>query len=240
MNLNIRDKSGRSGYPPIRELDDLRAESGDLIARMAYENGSDSRFRPYSEELFAQGIPKVLVEGRERLVEEKKPGAPAQGPREGRPLLLPSGELARKMPGDRREARKLEEFLGPSVVARGILYVAVDGHMRKQRVILEHEPDRSPLGGEKDSLPRIVPGLFAHLDAAGIGMVQPREASKKAGLAAARGTSDPEEASLGETVGRVQSEVVVSRAQMDPEIETEHAQRFASRRWSRLRRSTPP
>src|SRR5208283_1041154 len=49
---------------------------------------------------------------------------------------------------------------------RGILDIAVNGHMRKQRVILEHESDRSPLGRNEDPAPRIVPGLFAHPDAA--------------------------------------------------------------------------
>ena len=99
--------------------------------------------------------PQILVERGERLVEQQELGLEDKRARQRHALLLAAGELARIAAGKRLHlhgVQHLEGLLAPRLpghAPRGqpIGDVLGDAHMREQRVVLEHDADLAPFGG---------------------------------------------------------------------------------------------
>src|SRR5829696_9845828 len=91
------------------------------------------------------GVARVRVEGGERLVEEQDARPPGERAREGDALPLAAGELARARIGEVRDPQPLQQV---TRLPRE-LDVAPHGQVWEERVVLEHEADRPPLGWER-------------------------------------------------------------------------------------------
>ena len=113
--------------------------------------------------------PQILVEGGERLIEQKDVGRHRQRTCERDTLLLPARELARQAlrklahPNELQhlahaaQARILRDALGLESVGD----VLADAQMRKQRIVLEDDADPAPVGGQ------MIDGLAVEQDLAG-------------------------------------------------------------------------
>ena len=109
----------------------------------------DSALEPLDLDLHVE--PQVLVERREGLVEQQDRRLDRQRARQRHALLLAAGELPRQTLGHRGKLHQLEQALrfAPARrrvdAARGeaIGDVLGDRHVRKQRVVLEHDADRA-------------------------------------------------------------------------------------------------
>ena len=101
------------------------------------------------------------------------------------PLPLAAGELSRLRLGQRGDPEPLEE---PVAVARE-RDVALDGHVREQRVLLEHVADRSFLGAAIDAVPNQARRCTA-IDPR-LGRLSPAIASRTVVLPAPDGPTSP-------------------------------------------------
>ena len=91
---------------------------------------------------------RVGVERRERLVEQQHRRVARERPGQRDPLALAAGEIAGTGAGEVRDPEALEQLVHPRAAAEGD--VAADVEVREERVLLEDEPDRPPLGRQVD------------------------------------------------------------------------------------------
>ena len=106
-------------------------------------------------------LAQLLVEGAERLVHEDQLGLEDEGPGEGDALLLAAGELRRAAAGEAAHlhhvegARDLGVDLGLGELAdlQREGEVLADGHVREERVVLEHHADAALVGRHRVDRP---------------------------------------------------------------------------------------
>ncbi len=121
---------------------------------MSHEDEGDAGLPLQRLQLAAHRLAELEVERRERLVEQEhlRPGRDGAG--EGHALLLSAGKL-RWTPGavvrhlDQRQRlvdRPVDLVLRPSLHAQAEAHVLGDGHVREQRIVLEHRVDRPFVG----------------------------------------------------------------------------------------------
>ena len=97
----------------------------------------------------AHGDAQLGVEVRQRLVEQKHFRLPHDGAAHRHALALAAGQLPRLALEHRAEFENARGFLdarldlrlGHAAVAQAVGHVVVDGHMRVERVVLEHHRD---------------------------------------------------------------------------------------------------
>ena len=142
-------------YHPVGQGEGLHLVVGHV-------NGGEAQVGVEALDLGPHLDPQLGVQVRERLVQEHETRVQDQRPRNGNPLLL----SARELPGipilEARELDQLQHFLHapPDLLGRPALElqaegdVAEDGHVRKQRVVLEDHPEAALLGRHAvDALP---------------------------------------------------------------------------------------
>ncbi len=136
---------------------------------------------------------QVLVEARERLVEEHDRGPRRQSAREGHPLLLTARELVGEPPLEPGQADHPQQLgdaccpLGARGSSEPERHVAGDIEVREERVVLEHHPHPAPLGGPVPAA--VVDHLAVDLHDPRVGVLQPGHQPQQ-GRLAAPGRSD--------------------------------------------------
>jgi len=143
---------GRRGQlldaPVVEDRDAVRHGQG-LALVMGHIDDGDSKFLVQMLDFELHMLAKLLVQGAKRLVHQHQFGVEDQGAGQGDPLLLPAGQLRRtpvrelahlhhvQRAGDARLAFVLAH---PADLQRKG-QVLSDGHVRKQRIVLEHHAD---------------------------------------------------------------------------------------------------
>ena len=129
-------------------------------------------------------LTELQVERAQRLVEQQNLRPHHQGTRERDPLSLTAGELSRLPVAVFREAHHLQSILDePAPLGPGnlphheaVADVVGDGHMREQRVILEHRVDLALVWSEAGDV------VAAQRDPAGGRCLEPRDHAEARGL----------------------------------------------------------
>ena len=145
-------------------------------------------------------LAQLLVEGAERLVHQHELGLEDQRPGERDALLLAAGELRRAAAGEAAHLHHVERALHLRLdLGLGQLAhleregeVLADGHVRKERVVLEHHADAALV--RRDVVDR--PAVEADL-AVGRGL-EAGEHHQAGGLARARGAEHGQELALAD------------------------------------------
>ena len=140
----------------------------------------------------AQLVPKLeahlVVEIRHRLVEEQQMRVDRERASERDALALAAGELRHRALGEAFELQELQHLRDalvdrvalPAAHAQAVADVARDGHVRPQRIGLEHHRGRALLRRQVGDV------LARDLDAALVGHHEARDRAQERGLAAAR------------------------------------------------------
>ena len=148
----------------------------------------EQRRQPQLREQLGQLAPndaaRVRVERRERLVEQQHGRVARERPRERDPLALAAGEVAGPGAGEVRDPEALEQLVDALAAAEGD--VATDVEVREERVLLEDEPDRAPLGRQIDAGVAVEPELVAERDPPDVGPQQPGDRAQHARLPRSR------------------------------------------------------
>ena len=152
-------------------------------------------------DILAQLLAQFGVEIGERLVEKQDVRLDDERASERDALLLTAGELARIAFAERGEIDQVEN--APStrrrdLVARNAPHleaegdIGFDGHVRKQRVGLEHQADIAVLGRQAVDAP------LAEADLAAVGLAMPAIIRKHGRLAASRRPEKRDEFAVGD------------------------------------------
>ena len=141
----------------------------------------------------------LAVQRRQRLVEQEEPGSLDDGAGQGHALALTAGQARRPRLGLAAQADGLQHLgdtlpdlvLRKSLALQPVRDVALDAHVREERVRLEHQVDGSPLRRECEQVD--VALVAGHRDRALVGVLEPGEAAQQGRLAAAAGPEQGEE-----------------------------------------------
>ena len=135
-----------------------------------------------------------LVHRREGFVEQQHLWLPGQRPGQGHPLTLAAGQLSRQAPLQPFEVDSLEPVRGsqatftPRQVAQGGGDIVGGVEMRKQRIVLKHQPHPAPLRRPHHPLFGVKPPLAATAHRPRGRSIEPRDGAQQGRLAAARRT----------------------------------------------------
>ena len=130
----------------------------------------------------------MRVERGQRLVEEQDGGVAGERPRERHPLALAAGELVRPRLPQVGDAEPPEQVVHAGAAA--VRDVLLHGHVREERVLLEHEPDGALLGREVDLPFGVEPHRPPERDAAPFRVCKPGDAAQHGRLACTRGPDE--------------------------------------------------
>ena len=130
------------------------------------------------------------VEGRQRLVEKKKPGTENDRASDGRSLLLPSRELAGQPAGQARDTRAIERLLHPRLQfsagragrSEPECHILEDGEMGKEGEVLGDVSDVAGPGSAAQADRRVNVDIGVELDAPTVGMIETCQESEDGGL----------------------------------------------------------
>ncbi len=164
-----------------------------LVVRHVDERDAD--FLLQVDELDLQLLAQLRVERGERLVEQQHRRMRDERARDRDALLLPAGQLVRIAPVEADEPNVLERGLDARLPLAGRRAghlqrkrdVALDRHVREQRVALEHRAHRARFGRAAGEV------LAVEQDAARVGKVEARDHPQQRRLAAAGRTEQREE-----------------------------------------------
>ena len=162
-----------------------------LLEIVGDEDDRDCERAPQARQLFFQGLARHAVDGRERLIEQQHFGIAGKRAGKRHALALAARELiglARLEAVEvhpRQQRYGLRRALGLGDVAHGEPHVVERREMRKERVILEHEPDGARLWRHHDAEGAVEPDIGARNNAAGGRPVEPRDGVQNRRLARA-------------------------------------------------------
>jgi hypothetical protein len=142
----------------------------------------------------------LAVERRERLVEQQQSRPFHDRPSQGDPLALTARELLRAAPGHPGEADGREHLRDPAahlaatqaLALQAVGDVALDRHVREQRVRLEHQVHRTLVRRQPEQV------LVTEQDRPGVGVLEAGDRSEQRGLSAPRRAEQREELVLGD------------------------------------------
>ena len=144
-------------------LDPAAVEDGDPIRHhhrllLIVGDVDDGHAQPLVDgaDLVLHFLAQTAVQSAERLVHQHEFGFEHEGPRDGHALLLAAGKLAGPPVLEAAEAHEVERtrdalaapFLGDAPHFQRKRQVRAHGHVRKERIVLEHHPDPA-LAGRK-------------------------------------------------------------------------------------------
>ena len=155
----------------------------------------------------------VGVERGKRLVEQQDPWFSRERAREGDPLALAAGELARSRRREVGDAKALEKVVDAFSPAEGD--VLAHAQVWKERVLLEDEADPPPLRREEHAALDVDPGLAVQLHATSVRAGEPGDHAQDRRLA---GTGRPDERD-GSLDG--EPEAQLERAKTETEVRRE-------------------
>jgi hypothetical protein len=155
---------------------------------VGHEDGGHAELALNLLELDLHRRAQIPIERRERLIQQQYLGPDDKRAGERHALLLPAGQLARlailqasKLDEGKRLAHPTRDLcLGDAAHFQPIADVRRHGHVREQRVILEHDADLAPIGGKFGHAPA------GDGDLAAVGDQEASNKIEQRGLAAAR------------------------------------------------------
>ena len=167
-----------------------------LVVR--HEDRRDAEAALDRHDLDPHFLAQLEVEIRQRLVEQQHRGIDDERARERHPLALAAGHLQRTAIAEAGELDEIERVLhalrhlgcADAAHAQSERDVFGGGHVRKQRVVLEHDTDVAPEGrqvGDRAALQE---------DLAGRWWQETRDEAERGRLAAARGPEQRDELAL--------------------------------------------
>src|SRR5262249_31046580 len=112
------------------------------------------------------------------------------------------------------DPQAFEQLVDASLTAEG--HVRAHGHVREQRVLLEHESDRAALGRQVDLRRAVEPHPVAQCDPPAIGPPQARDGAQHRRLPGARGTDERDGLAAD-----AQADAELERAKADGDVELE-------------------
>ena len=170
-------------------------------------------------QLAAHDAARVRVQRRQRLVEQQHRRVARERARERDALALAAGQRSSASRAARWAMPKRSSSSSTrAVAAEGD--VRPHGHVRKQRVLLEDEPDRARLGRQVDAGLRVEPRAIAERDPAAIGAAQPGDRAQHRRLAGPRRADERDGVALD---GQLDVERKRPKAEGDVEVESLHA-----------------
>ena len=186
--VELLDAAAVHHRDPVRERERLG-----LVVRHVDERDADLLLQV--DELDLHLLAQLRVEGGERLVEQQERRVGHERARDRDALPLAARQLVRHALAEAGEPHVLERLgdLRRHVRGRHLRHlqrerdVAFDGHVREQRVALEHRAHRTALRRAADEV------LAVEHDAAGVGQVEARDHPQERRLAAAGGPQQREE-----------------------------------------------
>ncbi|MGY4597907.1 hypothetical protein ACVWXL_005653 [Bradyrhizobium sp. GM22.5] len=177
----------------IGERDRLELGMGDV-------NEGDTELLLHPPELLAHLHAELLVEGGQRLIEQKHPRLGDRRARQRHALLLAAGELRRQAIGELRQPHLLDHGIGcAEAIGLGLAAdaqcegdILAHGQMREQRVGLKHHRGASLHRREPDDV------LAADHDLAGGRVLVAGDHTQNRGLAAAGRTDEAAIGAIGD------------------------------------------
>ena len=199
-----KDLVGRAGLQGLTGVDDHHPV-GQATGFLQVVRDQQHRHRHLlapGGEFAVQALARGRVHRRERLVEQQhtpRTGRPLvrgrhhahQSPRQRHPLLLPARELGRPALQELAQTHPRQQRtdgVWRPVGAGGQRHIGLDVHVRKQRVVLEHQAHAALLRRKANTLRGVQPDLVAAGNAALQAVWRPQagHGAQHAGLAAAR------------------------------------------------------
>ncbi len=165
----------------------------DLVVR--HVDGGDTEPGLQGCDLGAGGDAELGVQVAQRLVHQEDLRLADDGTTHGDPLALAAGECLRLAGEERLEAEEVGGFQDPGVTLglgdashlQGEAHVVGDGHVRVQRVVLEHHGDVPVLRGQVGDV------AIADHDLPGVHLFEASEHAQRGGLAATGGSDQHHE-----------------------------------------------
>ena len=170
--------------PAVDDDADAVGQRGRVLEVVRDEQRRQPQLGQQLGELAADDVARVRVERRERLVEQEHRRVARERPRERDPLPLAAGEVARPRLREVRDPEALEQLVDALPAAEGD--VAAHVEVRKERVLLEDEPDRAALRRQVDAGVRVEPRLGAQRDPPPLRPQQPGDRAQHARLPRSR------------------------------------------------------
>jgi hypothetical protein len=106
------------------------------------------------------------------------------------PLALAARDAGRPYVGERLDAEAGEQLVHALPPSEGD--VLANGHVREERVLLEHQPDPAPLGGEVDAARGVEPRSPVQSDAPALGAKEAGDGTEQARLPRPGGPDEDE------------------------------------------------
>lgn len=187
--------------PPVLQPDHPVGEPQYLGDVVAHHEGRGSELPVEALHLILQLPPHIRIERGKRLVQHQDVGPARQRPDQCEPLLLPARKTGRigvrqsLQPDEFEQASDLRRIV---IAADGVFDVAPHRHVRKQRIVLKHEADRTATNRNHPPRRGVAPEHPADPDISPIGPCQPRKYSQECRLARAGRPDQRDERSLAD------------------------------------------
>ncbi len=175
---------------PVDDHADPIGESGRVLEVVRDEQRRQPQLGQQLGQLCAHDVAGVRVERREWLVEQEHRRVAGERPRQRDPLALAAGEVSRPRLREVRDPETLEQLVDALPSAEGDVPAHVE--VRKERVLLEDEPDRAALRRQVDAGVRIEPRLRAERDPPPLRPQQAGDRAQDAGLPRSRRADERE------------------------------------------------
>ena len=168
-------------------------------------------------QLAAHDAARVRVQRRQRLVEQQHRRVARQRARERDALALAARQVRRLLAREVGDVEALEQLVDARRAAERD--VRAHGHVRKERVLLEDEPDRARLGRQVDAGLRVEPRPLAERDPAAVGVRKSGHRAQHRRLAGPRRADERHGVALD---GQLDVERKRPKAEGDVEVESLH------------------
>ena len=217
--------------PPAVDHRDLVAQQRRLGEVVGDEQRRDAGLAQHAAQLAARGGARAGVERRQRLVEQQRPRAARERPRQRHALALPARERARARVGERPDPEALEQLLRALAAGRPrhpgqrVGDVLPGPQVPEQRVLLEDVAAAAPLGREVDPAGGVEPHLLAAGDRALLRRQQPGRDAQDRGLARPGGPGQRQAAARG----HLERDVEVQCPEPRPRLNAQHRRAIRSR-----------
>ncbi len=177
-------RGGDLEQPSLDEHSDPVGERCCVVEVVCHEQSRQLELLEQLPQLGPDTSTCVGVERREWLVEQEHGRVARERPCQRDPLTLSSRDRRRPNRCEVAYPEALEQLVDAVLTAER--HVRAHSHVRKERVLLEHEADATALGRKVDARLRVEPGLTAQLDAPALGALQPRDRAEHARLPGSR------------------------------------------------------
>ena len=202
--------------PPVHDHPDPVGQRRGVLEVVGHQQGGEAQLPEEIEQLGAHLRARVGVEGGERLVEEQHGRVARHGPGQAHALALAARQAPRPRVGQVGDAEPLQQLVGPRATGEG--HVLAHGHVREQRVLLEHVPHPARLRGQVDAPLGVEERLVAERDPAGAGPHRAGDRPQHRRLARAGRADEGDGLALADLERYVEREVAKRNGDVESEV----------------------